>query len=128
MRLPRGRKHGFLVRTVNPRPFRIASCVGRATGEGFQRSRGADGRQPHYLYESLDAYPVRRHAAYRALFNAHTDPAELQAIRSATEAGTILGNDRFKENIEITLKRRTELLPHDGDRKSEVFQDQREII
>ncbi len=80
---------------------------------------------PHFLYERLDANPMRRYAAYRALFDAQTDPAELQAIRSATETGSILGNDRFKENIEMTLKRRIERLPHGGDRKSEVFREQR---
>ena len=83
---------------------------------------------PHYLYENLGIDTTQRCAAYRALFNVQTDPAELQAIRSATEAGTILGNDRFKENIEMTLNRRIERLPHGGDRKSEVFRDQRKNI
>lgn len=71
---------------------------------------------------------MRRYETYRALFDAQTDPAELQTIRSATETGTILGNDRFKENIEMTLKRRIERLPHGGDRKSESFRDQRKNI
>ncbi len=79
---------------------------------------------PHLCYENLNSEPVRRYAAYRALFDSQIDPAELQAIRNATETGTILGNDRFKENIEMTLKRRIERLPHGGDRKSEVFRDQ----
>jgi putative transposase len=79
---------------------------------------------PHVLYERLDPDPIRRCTAYRALFDAQTDPADLRAIRSATEAGTILGNDRFKEYIEMTLRRRIERLPHGGDRKSEEFRDQ----
>jgi putative transposase len=83
---------------------------------------------PHMLYENLGADAMQRCAAYRALFSVQTDPAELQAIRSATETGTILGNDRFKENIETTLRRRIERLPHGGDRKSEVFREQRKNI
>ena len=80
---------------------------------------------PHMLYENLGPDVMQRCAAYRALFDAQTDPADLQAIRSATETGAILGNDRFKENIEMTLKRRIERWPHGGDRKSDVFRDQR---
>ncbi|MBI3546138.1 MAG: transposase [Gammaproteobacteria bacterium] len=83
---------------------------------------------PHFLYINLDADDTQRCMAYRALFNAHTDPMELQAIRSATETGTVLGSNRFKENIETTLKRRIERLPHGGDRKSEVFRDQHKSI
>lgn len=79
---------------------------------------------PHSLYENLDTDITRRCATYRALFDAQTDPEELQAIRSATETGTILGYDRFKENIEMTLKRKIERLLHGGDRKSEEFRDQ----
>lgn len=79
---------------------------------------------PHRLYESLGLDVVQRCTAYRALFNVQTDPAEIQAIRTATETGTVLGNDRFKENIEMTLRRRVERLPHGGDRKSEVFREQ----
>lgn len=80
---------------------------------------------PHCLYENLGADTMQRCAAYRALFSVQTDPAELQAIRGATETGAVLGNDRFKENIETTLRRRIERLPHGGDRKSEGFRDQR---
>jgi putative transposase len=83
---------------------------------------------PHMLYENLGSDTTQRCAAYRALFGVQTDPAELQAIRSATESGTVLGNDRFKENIEMTLKRRIERLPHGGDRKSEVFREQRKNV
>ncbi len=83
---------------------------------------------PHFLYINLDADVTQRCIAYRALFNTHIDPMELQAIRGATETGTVLGSNRFKENIETTLKRRIERLPHGGDRKSEVFRDQHKNI
>lgn len=80
---------------------------------------------PHPLYARLGADAMRRCAAYRAMCNVHIDVTELQAIRGATETGAVLGNDRFKEQIELTLKRRIERLPHGGDRKSEVFQELR---
>ena len=105
-----------------PGDYRWSSYRHNALGQ-------ADGLlTPHYLYESLNSDTARRCAAYRALFDAQTDPADLHAIRRATETGTVLGNDRFKESIEMTLKRRIEWLPHGGDRKSEVFRDQRKNI
>ena len=78
---------------------------------------------PHSLYESLDTDGTRRCATYRSLFSVQTDPVDIQAIRTATETGALLGNDRFKNNIETTLKRRIERLSHGGGRKSEVFRD-----
>lgn len=78
---------------------------------------------PHFLYESLDTDGTRRCVTYRSLFSVETDPVEIQAIPTATETGTLLGNGRFKKNIETTLKCRIEPLSHGGDRKSEVFRD-----
>lgn len=81
--------------------------------------------KPHHLYESLGPDVDQRCTAYRVLFNVQTDPVEIQAIRTATETGAVRGNDRFKENIEMTLRRRIERLAHGGDRKSDVFREQR---
>lgn len=82
----------------------------------------------HYLYERLGADTTQRRAAYRALFNVQIDPVEVHAIRRATETGTVLGNDRFREHIEMTLKRSVERLSHGGDRKSEFFREQRKTV
>jgi len=67
--------------------------------------------------------PAARGRAYRALFDRHLDSQAVRAIREATEAGAVLGNNRFKEEIEAVLNRRVVRLPHGGDRKSETFRE-----
>ncbi len=42
-------------------------------------------------------------------------------VRSAANKDQILGNDKFKKEIEQMLKRRITTYPHGGDRKSETF-------
>lgn len=60
---------------------------------------------PHPEYKALGRTAARRHAAYKALFQAHVDdPRELDEIRAAWQTGTPLGNDLFKEKIERKLK------------------------
>ena len=78
---------------------------------------------PHPLYEQLGDNPASRRAAYRALFSNHVDARELDAIRGATETGAVLGNDRFRSEIESALHRRVDRQPHGGDRKSERFRE-----
>ena len=73
---------------------------------------------PHALYQALGNLPHQRHAAYRALFQTHIDDKALEEIRQATQKGWVLGNDRFKDDIEHLLKRRTRPLPRGGDRRS----------
>ena len=78
---------------------------------------------PHPLYEQLGDNPESRRTAYRALFSNLVDDRELDAIRGATETGTVLGNDRFRSEIESALQRRVDRPPHGGDRKSERFRE-----
>jgi putative transposase len=78
---------------------------------------------PHPLYLALGNSAVARGDAYRALFDRHLEPTEVQSIREATEAGVVLGNDRFKEQIEAALSRRVDRRSHGGDRKSEAFRE-----
>lgn len=40
------------------------------------------------------------------LFNAHLEPGLINQIRSSTNGNYVLGNDRFKEEIESMIKRR----------------------
>jgi len=80
---------------------------------------------PHPLYLALGRSPAARCLAYRALFERHIDSQDLLAIREATEAGVVLGTDRFKEQIEETLQRQVDRIPHGGDRKSETFRERR---
>ena len=76
---------------------------------------------PHTLYVVLGPTPVSRGQAYRALFDRHNDIHDLSAIREATEAGAVLGNDQFKRQVEEILRRRVSRELHGGDRKSERF-------
>jgi putative transposase len=81
--------------------------------------------QPHQRYLDLDKSPTARQAAYRDLFRAHIDEKTLTEIRHATQKGWVLGNDRFKDEIEYLLKRRARPLPRGGDHRSVEFQKQR---
>jgi putative transposase len=78
---------------------------------------------PHPLYEQLGDNPASRRTAYRALFSNHVEDRELEVIRGATETGTVLGNDRFRREIESALQRRVDQPPHGGDRKSESYRE-----
>jgi putative transposase len=80
---------------------------------------------PHPLYLALGGTPEARGLAYRSLFDRQLDPPDVHAIREATEAGMVLGQDRFREQIEAALRRRVDRQSHGGDRKSEVFRERR---
>lgn len=62
--------------------------------------------EPHPLYEGLGSHTEQRAEAYRDLFSQHVNDDDLARIRAATEDDTVLGNDRFRADIEEALKRR----------------------
>ncbi len=59
----------------------------------------------HQLYRSLGPSPEERQAAYRGLFAGEVDEMALKAIRGGTEKGEVIGNDRFRAQIEHVLRR-----------------------
>lgn len=61
---------------------------------------------PHALYIALDADPNARCSNYRELFRHHLDTATLGAIRESLNQEVVLGNDRFREQIEKAFARR----------------------
>lgn len=77
--------------------------------------------QPHALYLALGQSVEERAQYYQELFNAHIDSDTLEAIRMAINKGQVLGNDKFKDEIEQMLKHRITPYEHGGDRKSEAF-------
>lgn len=77
--------------------------------------------QPHALYLALGQSKDERIQNYHALFKAHIEPDILDAIRKATNKDQVLGNNKFKEEIEKMLNRRITSYEHGGDRKSEAF-------
>ncbi len=60
--------------------------------------------RPHGLYLALDGEQMERRAAYRELFRGPIDREDLEGIRACLQTGTPLGNDRFRTQIEQTLK------------------------
>jgi REP-associated tyrosine transposase len=60
---------------------------------------------PHVEYLALGPSDETRQAAYRALFERQLDPAMLKQTRACLQTGTPLGNDRFREQIELVLGR-----------------------
>ena len=54
---------------------------------------------PHPVYVQLGATVRERAAAYRELFVGYIDGKLIEQIRKAANRGTVLGNDRFKQNI-----------------------------
>lgn len=76
---------------------------------------------PHELYQDLGATPADREAAYRAMFaNVLTD-SDVDAIRAATNANTVLGGAGFCGEMAIQSQRPLMRLPHGGDRRSKGF-------
>ena len=60
---------------------------------------------PHALYIGLDSDPATRQKAYRSLFRTALSDEQLKQIRDNTNACTLIGNDRFKEQIATMLGR-----------------------
>jgi putative transposase len=83
-----------------PEDYRWSSYRANAGGESCPLLRY------HAIYMALGDSPESRQRAYRELFRAVLGPGQLDAIRSAVQTGTPLGNDRFREQIEAALKRK----------------------
>jgi len=71
----------------------------------------------HPLYLALAPEATARREAYRSLFRAHLDDAALTDIRKALQRGQPLGNERFREQVDLALGRR--LQPKRRGRKRE---------
>lgn len=57
---------------------------------------------PHALYFQLGKTETERQSAYRTLYRDRMPERELTAIREATNKAWVLGDDRFKVQIETT--------------------------
>ena len=86
---------------TEPSEYRWSSYQVNAWGKVSNLSR------PHPEYLALGVVPLDRHKNYRALFAHHVDDTELlEEIRKNTNKGLAVGNDRFKEGIEMLTGRR----------------------
>lgn len=79
---------------------------------------------PHDVYQRLGSDLPSRRDGYRRLFDTHFDAAALAQIRTSTEAGTVIGNDRFRDEIERATSCRIRPYSRGGDRKTRAFRDQ----
>lgn len=77
----------------------------------------------HHCYQSLGTNQEERKRAYRALFEHHIPALTLQEIRDATNKAWVLGENRFKQQIEQQTGRRSEPLAKGGDRRSKTFRE-----
>jgi putative transposase len=76
---------------------------------------------PHPSYLSLGKTDKERQIAYRALFESQIPDHTLKEIRDATNKAWVLGDNRFKKQIEKLTGRRASPLPRGGDRKSKQY-------
>ena len=79
----------------------------------------------HVLYKQLGRTKNERQQSYRQLFRTKIKKMTLDEIRDATNKAWVLGNNRFKENIEKLAARQTRPKLRGGDRKSEEYQRKR---
>ncbi len=85
---------------INPSDYRWSSY--RANVHG--KMNGLLTRHEAYLGLGRDAEARQR--AYRGLFEHHIAPGELDVIRKSLRHNHVLGDDRFREEIEQMLGRR----------------------
>jgi len=80
---------------------------------------------PHLCYQALGNNNLKRQAAYRTLFDDEIPENNLLEIREAINRAWVLGDEKFKTQIEDQLKRRASPLPRGGDRKSKTYHKQK---
>ena len=61
---------------------------------------------PHRIYVALGKDELSRRFAYREIFDHYMEEETITEIRSAWQTGTPLGNERFKQKVEKTLKKK----------------------
>jgi putative transposase len=76
---------------------------------------------PHPVYTALGGDDAARRKAYQALFRRQIPSPVLYAIRQSTNRGWVLGDDRFKAEVEEMAGRRATPKPKGGDRKSKAY-------
>ncbi len=82
----------------------------------------------HLLYLALGDTDSTRQEAYRALFKVQLDSATVNLIRESTNKAWALGSDRFREEIEAALQRRTRALPRGGVRRRDTKTETSELV
>jgi len=76
---------------------------------------------PRFLYQGLAKTDKTRQKRYVALFDKIIPDYTLEEIRNSINRAWVLGDGRFKQQIEKQSGRRTSPLARGGDRKSERY-------
>jgi len=79
--------------------------------------------EEHDVYIQLGSSCSERCEMYRSHISGGLDDTLLTNIRESINRNQVIGNDRFKEEIEIHLNQKVRLLNHGGDRRSHKFRD-----
>ncbi len=82
---------------------------------------------PHLVYQALGSDEGERYNNYRALFKHHINENELNEIRDATNKSWVLGNDKFRAQIEALTNRQAIPKPKGGERKSLNYREKLNI-
>ena len=81
----------------------------------------------HEVYQAFGKDVEERCSHYRALFKYHINEKQLDEIRQATNKAWVLGNDKFRSQIERLTKRQATPKPKGGDRKSTGYRQKMNI-
>ncbi|MBW2545145.1 MAG: transposase, partial [Deltaproteobacteria bacterium] len=73
--------------------------------------------QPHFIYQELGRTESDRENDYAQLFDSLLSEGDICMIREATNKSWVLGNDRFREKIEMLSGRRASPRPRGKSKK-----------
>lgn len=94
---------------LNPVRAKMVADPGEYRWSSYQTNglgNNSDLCTPHQQYLSLGAALSERQRNYREFFSHHVDAEIQEEIRANTHKGMAIGNDRFKEEIELLTGRR----------------------
>ena len=82
---------------------------------------------PHYCYLSLGKTDEERQEAYRSLFEHEIPDYTLKEIRQAVNKTWILGDNKFRQQMEAQTGQYISQLSHGGDRKSDKYKTDKHV-
>jgi len=85
------------------------------------QAQGKSVVKPGTLYGRLGENPVKRRQAYRALFAHELGEEVLEHILVAMNKAWVLGDQRFRDQIQAQLRRRVAPKTKGGDRRSKHY-------
>jgi len=100
----------------DPVQYPWSSYRGNATGVDIALLK------PHFCYQALGENDSARQIVYSSLFEEEVPALNLLEIRDAINKAWVLGDGKFKAQIEAQLGRRVTPIERGGDRKSKAFQ------